>query len=535
MAFLKNQSSTTSPEDSWGDLKKDDEGRPSDSLILPMVRGLRVLVIGDTPRRRQKLVAELREHGVKASSTAADEEGYRAALKFAPDVAISEMARPGDPSWWLFKRFHRHPLLRWTPTLLMKWWEEKDGAERILVKQIFERLMEALTPIRMLEERIAAGRRLNDRVELTGIQPVIRVFVNAQLTGSLSVNDSWNVFELEMVKGEPMSCSRRGVDGREDAGPDALLQLLTVDSGHWTFRVHDSAPRPRNLMLSFERLMESCHNRLLRVLGPDVNTTRPELAGCIRVDRAMFHEVAATLTGIGRDVLEGMAAGASEAEIDTLIGDQQDRVELEQAIVALVRCGGIRISDRKTGEPPEEERRDAVRVFHVLEWIARDHRLGATVRTEETGGVRRTKIQGGSGVYSYSNAGEEKVAGSRPDIRIPRVEGSETVDLAAAAPAVADPSADPVRDSGAGDPPGWRRTYAEDGELPKTAFLGVTPRESLAPGAVEDRSRLMMWVAIAIAVVLAGLLLVGLVLLASHDSPRNRDRVHAPAEVLHHS
>jgi len=49
VAFLKNQSSTTSPEDSWGDLKKDDEGRPSDSLILPMVRGLRVLVIGDTP------------------------------------------------------------------------------------------------------------------------------------------------------------------------------------------------------------------------------------------------------------------------------------------------------------------------------------------------------------------------------------------------------------------------------------------------------------------------------------------------------
>lgn len=487
--------------------KESKDSVPNDSIILPMVRGLKVLVVGANKKRRERLARSLKKHQIKAFATTADEHGYRAALKFHPDVAISEMAKPGDPGWWLFKRFHRHPVLKWTPALLMKWWEEKDGKENILLKNVFERLMEALTPIRVLEERIAAGRKLNERVETTGMQPVITVICSAGLTGSLSVNDSWNIFEADIINGKIRSVFRRGVDGKENLGHPAFLQLLLTDNGHWTFRTHDSAARPKNVFLPLEGLFDWARTKLTLLFGPDVNIQNTQLLENLVVDRSMFHDVASTFNGLGRDLLEGIAAGASEKEIDSIIGDTQERIDAELAMITLVRSGAIYIKEQ-VKNLSEEERKVAKRVAYVLDWIAKDHQTEAHEEIKNTSPKRKTS----TGFYSFSNPSVDQIKG---DVQkyVPRKEKSDTVNL------INDASWDPEREiNQTPDDLSWRRKFSAPVENRISKFLGVVPKESLIPApSIEERSKMQMWVAIFIALLLGTLLISGLVLIGADD------------------
>lgn len=482
------------------------QSSPSDSIKLPMIRGLKVLVVGANKRRRDQLAKALKKHNVKAFATTADEHGYRAALKFHPDVAISEVAKPGDPGWWLFKRFHRHPVLKWTPALLMKWWNEVDGEEQIQMEAVFERLGEALTPIRLLEERIDAGRKLNDRVETTGMQAIVTVLSNANISGTLSVNDSWNIFELELVSGAIRSIQRRGVDGKEDLGHAAFLQLMLTDSGHWTFRTPGSAPRPKNVFLPIDGLFEWTRGKLTLLFGPDVQMTNTSLLETLQVDRSMFHDVASTFNGLGRDLLEGIAAGASESEIDAMIGDKEERIDAEHAMIALVRCGAIYLKENVDPHGTEEKKAEQL-VAYILEWISIDH------RTENHDAIQGAgpKQKAATGLYRFSNVGEEKVKGDVQKYSAQK-DSSETVNLDT------DDSWDPERAMENGDA-SWRRQYGDEPEKRISKFLGVSPHDSFAPGpSPEERSKLQMWIAIAIAILLGTLLISGLIAIGSDST-----------------
>ena len=489
-----------------------DQGRPeSDSLILPMIQGLKVLVIGSVKRRREALARKLKEHGIQAVATTADEHGYRVALKFNPDVAISEIARPGDPGWWLFKRFHRHPVLKWTPALLMNWWAEETGKEVILTETVFERLGEALTPIRLLEERIDAGRNLNDRVETTGIPAVVNVIASAGSTGTLSVNDSWNIFELSFLAGAPVFVTRRGVDGKEDRGHQAFMQLLLTDSGHWTFRVEKPEHTDKNIFLPLSGLLDWARGKLAMIFGPDVTFNKSRLVENLQLERSLFHDVASTFEGLGRDLLEGIAAGASEKELETIIGKQDERIDAELAVIALVRCGAIYLHEN-SGQLSAAARKDAQRVAYVLNWIAEDHQ---TERPEEIHGAPR-KRKATTGFYSFSNPASDQFKGNIGKYA-PKKEHSATVEVGP------DTEWNPNTTTKENDA-SWRRHFADDQEKKNPRILGVIPHDSFAPGAlVEDKDRLQMWLAIGIAVLLAALLISGLIIIGSDDSLADED------------
>ncbi|MBN2340269.1 MAG: hypothetical protein JXX29_05655 [Deltaproteobacteria bacterium] len=510
MTETKAKSEQSQPvKDTWEDLdpaRESNSGLRTESIVLPMIQGLKVLVVGENKKRRDLLARALKKHQVQAFATTPDEHGYRAALKFHPDVAISEVAKPGDPGWWLVKRFHRHPALKWTPALLMKWWQEKNGKEIIQMENVFERLGEALTPIRLLEERIDAGRKLNDRVETTGMQSVISVLSIAGISGTLSVNDSWNIFEVDMVNGSVRSIVRKGVDGKEDLGHPAFLQLLLTDSGHWTFRTHDSAPRPKNVFLPIDGLYEWARGKLNLLFGPDVRMENSQLLDNLHVDRSMFHDVASTFTGLGRDLLEGIAAGASESELNTIVGDKKERIDAEQAMISLVRCGAIHLKERGN-QLSNDELKAAKRVAYVLDWIAKDHQTEEQPAISDSVPAKKKT----TGFYSFSNVSTDQVAKEAQKYTA-RKDRSDTVDLST------EDSWDPEKELEESDV-SWRRQFGDEPEKRISKFLGVTPHDSLAPGpSPEERSKLQMWVAIVIAVLLGALLISGLVIIGSNNT-----------------
>ncbi len=503
---VKSSNSTARPPESESPGTSETRDRVrSESVVIPMIRGLKVLVLGTSKRRREELARSLRKHEVQALATTSDEHGYRAALKMNPDVAISEMAKPGDPGWWLFKRFHRHPVLKWTPALLMNWWQEKNGKEEILARNVFERLGEALTPIRLLEERVAAGRPLKDRVETTGMPTVVSVVSSAGLSGKMSVNDSWNVFNIIFASGAPISITRRGVDGKEDRGHAAWLQMLLTDNGHWTLQPQAPGNPERNIFLSEAELFEWARQKLSMMFGPDVALHRTTLIESLHVDRSLFHDVASTFDGLGRDLLEGLSAGASEKELEAIMNKQEERVDAELAMIALVRCGALYFQEKPT--PGVDGQRDARRVTYVLDWIARDHQTEH--REDVQFGGQKRKIT--TGFYSFNNPAFEKIHGNVDKYKA-KQDSSETVNL---------------NDNGEGregseletGDASWRRQFNEEPERRISKFLGVVPHDSFTPGpSPEERTRLQMWLAIVIAIILGTLLITGLVVIGSDSS-----------------
>jgi CheY-like chemotaxis protein len=529
----------TAPEDSWNDTsankqqhpaspantdsaKDEDVLRPSNAVALPMIEGLKVLVIGDTPRRREKIVKKMESYGVIARAATADEDGYRTALRFCPDVALSEMARPGDPGWWLLKRFHRHPVLKWTPALLMKWWEEKNGHETILINSVFERLIESLTPVRILKERIAAGRKLNDAIEITGVATVVNVLSDALLTGNLSINDSWNVFSMDFSLGKIISCNRSGVDGSEDAGQTAFFQMMLADSGHWTFRTHDSAPRPHNINLSAARLIAQANAGLTAMLGPDVNAGDSGFIRRLKINPVLFHDVATTFNGLARDVLEGIAAAVSKAELETIIGESTDYAGLERAIITLLRSGAVYLTDMPMQDLSEKELKASRCTAFLLGWIASDHRMGknSTITSDSPDIRKKTK----TGYYSFKGDHDNRIdlnpdnlslnPPPGPDAKSSKEQSAEITDQSAT---VDLSSSDSWRQATTGD------TTESDMQTKQASHtlnsaISTKPADSLAPGPIHTgRINFQMAAAILIAILLGAMLIGGLVMIAKQN------------------
>jgi hypothetical protein len=511
--------------DSWQDVANlSGERAFIDTHSAPRVKGLRVLLLGDSPPRLAHLQAELRAHGVNALTAPVDGTGYREALRFAPDAAISQITRPGEPGWWMLKRFHRHPLLRWTPALLMKWWEEREGVEIVQTDRVLERLAEALTPVRLLEERIAAGRNLADRVDLTGMSSLLRVFNSAGLSGRLSVNDSWNVFDVDFENGHARSILRRGVGGDESEGDLAFVQLLLCDSGHWTFRAPDSGPRPHNLFLPLEEQLERAAALITRFIGPEAMLPG-QRAPNFTVSTALCQELANTLGGASKEVLETIASGGSEVDVRRIVGSEKDRVSLERAAVAMLRAGALlpypdSAEAHLRGVDAHGER--AVRAAESLfRWLSEDHRAAAMPAPVPVTSAGKRQPSGGH--YSLTNVDTDRVLGNPDRIRalgealertreLTPPEGIQEA-MSTLSRARRSGELDPQNDSG------WRRRFQADAQPASglgALLSGARAFDSLPPSASpEERSRAQMWVALIIALVLIGLLIAGLVYIGS--------------------
>jgi hypothetical protein len=513
-------------DDSWHDLGTEPPGPPtgegSSAMALGRLRDLRVFVVAADPERRSALSRVLNGLRLGVESGPPDDAGYRAAIAFRPDAVVSALTRPGEPGWWLLQRFRRHPLLRWTPVLLMRWWKEGQAlaAHEVLVARVVENLAESLTSLRVLEERVAAGRPLGDRLEITGVLPLLKVLGGAGLTGALAINDGCNAFDIDLVDGRPSAAARRGMGDDVTTGEAALFEAALCDFGRWTFKAHGAPPPAPNLTAKLAELADRIGRRTALVFGPDAAFRAgaiPPLA--VRLDYLL--DVASTTTGLARQLCETMAGGASSDELDALLRDGEDRLVVERTIIALMRCGALHpLYEGERTDLAEDAARAGKSAAHVLAWLAADHRLASV--DEAADGAKPIST---TGYYQVSPSREEKIAlGAAEGIVAPGAwRPSMTEDLAPdyhrsmerdERPAFAG-RATPLQQDGE---PDWPR-HPDDPMLVEGFQPLPLLHDSLAPSPreAEDRGHRQKWIALGLALLLGALLIVGLVVLASSE------------------
>jgi hypothetical protein len=399
-------------DDSWRDLVsqavRSPGGEDSSALALSRLHGVRIFVAARDPARRASLARVLKGLELGVETGAPDESGYRAALAFSPDAVVSELTRPGEPGWWLLQRLRRHPLLRWTPVLLMRWWKEdgKAASNDVLISRVVENLAEALTPLRVIEERVAAGRPLGDRLEITGALPLLKVLCGVGVTGTLSINDGWNVFEIDIADGKPKRATRRGMGDDETQGEAALFEAALCDFGRWTFKAHSAPPPVPNLKMSLEEISERIGRRTALVFGPDA-VYRDGSAAPVAVRVDLLRDVSSTTSGLAHQLCEILTVGASPEEMGRLLREGDDRLVIERTIIGLMRCGALVPLAKGEGASSSagpDAARAAKSASHVLAWLAAEHRHGPSSSPAEG------KTASITGYYQISPKREEHIA-----------------------------------------------------------------------------------------------------------------------------
>jgi len=516
-------------DDSWRDLVSQSVGAPggddSSALALSRLHGVRIFIAAQDPMRRTALARVLRSLELGVETGAPDESGYRAAIAFQPDAVVSELTRPGEPGWWLLQRLRRHPLLRWTPVLLMRWWKDdgKSASNDVLISRVVENLAESLTPLRVIEERVAAGRPLGDRLEITGAMPLLKVLCGVGVTGTLSINDGWNVFEIDLADGKPRRATRRGMGDDETQGEAALFEAALCDFGRWTFKAHSAPPPVPNLKMSLEEIFERISRRAALVFGPDAVYLDGSLAKvAVRLD--LLRDVSSTTSGLAHQLCEILAVGASPEEMAKLLREGEDRLVIERTIIALMRCGALVPLARDEGaasSPGPDAARVARSASHVLAWLAAEHKRGPSSSAEERAAGGKTSPI--TGYYQISPKREEHIAlGPAEGIVAPGAwRPSMTEDLAPdyykatpiddRARSAHRPTPELKEDSSPWNGP-RASGLTDEKQRPAPALfdsLAPSPRER------EDRGRRGFFFALGLAILLGALLAAGLVAIGS--------------------
>lgn len=306
------------------------------------VKGLRLVIVEDDASRAAALSSALQSLGAVVTVGDRGEQGYEAACNALPDAVISDLATPGQPGWQLLQRIRRHPVLRFTPVLLFRWWEpsaEDRGIVRLT--RVLDRLEEMLAPMRVLEDRLAASRPSSERLELTGPGPLLRLVAKARLSGLLTVNDAWSVFEVHVDHGELHSIVRRGLGGGVDTGDVAFLQLLLCEAGRWSWRNLPSMEVAANLKRSLDKAMKDASLLLGAVFSPGrFKLIRDPRHLTVQTD--MLADLSATMPLSAQRVIEALLAGLPAQDLQHLFA-KNDPQELERSLQSLVRCGAIRL------------------------------------------------------------------------------------------------------------------------------------------------------------------------------------------------
>ena len=304
------------------------------------VKGLRLLIIDNDPIRVDALAMDLRNLGAQVAVGDFSTSGYAQAAKFLPDAVVSDLVRPGEEGFVFIQNLRRHPLLRWSSVILSRWWKETaEGEGEVLLDRVLDQLEELLAPIRIIEERIAAHRPLSDRLEMTGPAALLRTLSGAGLNGSLSVNDSWNKFTVDIANGRILSAYRKGIDGEADEDLDALIQLMLCETGKWSFTEKKRLPIPE--ALDTEETLARINRHLSRLFGRTPKAFE-NLEQHISVRSHFLRTATETVSSEAIEIAQDIADGADLARFRKFFAKKSDLSEVERIVHTLFRCGAIR-------------------------------------------------------------------------------------------------------------------------------------------------------------------------------------------------
>jgi Response regulator receiver domain len=497
------------------------------------VHGLRVLIIDNDPAKLDVLSTDLRGLGATVGVGDQGDSGFNQAMRFMPDVVISDLVSPGETGWRFIERLRHHPLLHWTPILLLRWWETTaSGDGRVLIDRLVDRVEEVLASRRVIEERIAAGQPLGERIELIGPPLLLRLLAGARLNGLLTVNDAWSVFEVR-INGDQMQIRRNGVDGNSDNGIQALLQLLLCDVGRWTFRTSSSVATQKTGLSVDGSLKQAGHNLSLLFRQDALFDTA--VVGRLRVEKDALLAAAATMEMSTRGITDAIIEGKSETELDVLASGNEKLMEVDRVIKILIRCGAIHLDE----ESPKGARRkndSEQSIGYLLKKLSEqwtdsplsDDNLGAAGLGSGQAVQRPNETKSFAGAYSVSNVASERIG----QIRTAKpLLTQETIDLEHSDKGNPDaedtsPVSLPRPDTTPFERPDGRilRELRDGGMDDFSGGFRRMIHDSLAPGPIDnsEKGRGPMVFALVLALLLGALLVAGVVLLADSDRRPSR-------------
>ncbi len=487
------------------------------------IKGLRLLIVDDDPTRIEELAAALSRFGALVSIGDTMENGFNQATQLMPDAIISDLASPGEKGWELVQRLRRHTVLRWTPVLLLRWWKQtSDGGEQILLSRVLDRLEETLAPLRVIEDRIVANRPLSERIDMTGPAALLRLLSSAGLSGLLTVNDAWSVFEVQLKGGRLNSVVRSGVDGGTDKGNEAFLQLLLCDSGRWSFRSQTSIKTIANITADVERALNQTSHTLSLLFDSETSADNRSVDRLeIRLD--ILAQVGPTMSTSQGRIAEALTNGLAESELDLFFTEEDGLFKVERAIKALVRCGAIRPRKKL---PKKERDKKEVEAAHTVAYLLNSLAKGIA---DITGAIETDIPLGQSSSESDAMPPTVPLQADfmeQGDLYTPHMP-SESVN-------------DEQDQSASGIPtiytegPSDTSVLKPDGDLldkmERQDWDGAVPGDSAAPPSGETKQK---WVAIVLAVLLVGILFAGLFFIGSGSDKKPEKEIFDSQETPH--
>ncbi len=312
--------------------------------------GRSALVVDDDPAVRAFFAAVFEEVGARVGRAENGRDALDKAVLSRPDIIVTDILMPEMDGWELCRALRRDFSLRDVPVILLSWKEdfvqrmkELDAkADGYLLKEaqkpaILETVRSVLRPRMLLEQRLSAGGEVTGRIDSVGIVTLLRAVCRYRGDAKLRVRENWNLFEIEVRAGVPVSAVRTSTDGTFRRGPDSFDEIIAVDGGRFTVMPAAGTPRA-NLTGSIEDLVAASAGRVGALVASVSD------AALLRVTGVTFRaEALETYLNVApervRDVVRRLSAGQPPTEIMEATGAGPQ--ELERILVDLCKRGAV--------------------------------------------------------------------------------------------------------------------------------------------------------------------------------------------------
>ncbi len=386
--------------------------------------GRRIVVADDDPAVVWFFAGLLREEGADVFEAENGREALDEARRRRPDLVISDILMPEVDGFELCRELSRDPALADVPVILLSWKEDflqrmrdlQSGASGYLRKeagsaQILSRVRDVLRPRARLEAQLEAGGEVRGRIEGIGVLTLLRTVAEHRPDARVTARDAWNLYEVDVRRGDLVDVTRTATDGSFARGPRALPQLLGVTTGRFTVADADGPVRG-TFDAPLERALADGTARLGALLDA-VSGRGMRHAASVDLDEDVLASFLRTSPEPVKKLVERMRSG--EGPRDLLLDDAVAPHAVESALVDLARRGAVaavrgpggedRVAqalERRAGMAPrriqepaapaqEKEEEDA---GEGLSWLPSEETTGDIVRSAERMAAERARRRG---------------------------------------------------------------------------------------------------------------------------------------------
>ena len=326
------------------------ENKPG-AFVTSLLAGQRVLVADDDPAVLWFFSGLLREASAQVLQAQNGREALELARRKQPQLILSDILMPKIDGFALCRELKRDALLAHIPVILLSWKDdlldrmrELDAGASAYVRkesgsrEILDTIASVLRPRADFAQALASEGEVLGRVEALGIVPLLETVAAARPDARITVQDAWNLFEVELRAGQRVSVTRTAADGAFARGERALLQLLGVNAGRYSVHVSTTSLRSP-LAESFGAALQSAGKALSALLDA-VSDTRLVHVALLAFEEDVVELLQRCTPTRLREVVSHFRVSGSTAK-DLLFEGSFTPVELEGHLRELARCGAI--------------------------------------------------------------------------------------------------------------------------------------------------------------------------------------------------